>query len=522
MHPDRTILPTAAALAASALILWGCASERAQLMPADRGLFGEAVFERAYERIADVYLRPVDAGSMAENGLRGLRSVEPALEVRREPGVMRVSVPAGSFEVRTPAGGDPRGWSLATAAAVHRLRAVSPAVRALDAEQIYQPMLEAIVADLDEYSRYATPTRAADEMASRSGYGGIGITLEGEAGSFRVGEVFDGAPADRAGLRRGDLILAVDGAPTDAMQPSDVRDRLRGRENTRVTITLGRDGQRRDVSVRRERVVPVSVRLRIEDGFAVVRIDTFNTTTSERVEEAVSRAREQLRGRLRGVVLDLRDNRGGLFDEAIDVADLFIRTGGIVSTAGRHPAASHRAVAKPDDIINGLPLAVLVDDRSASSAEVVAASLQDAGRALVVGSRSFGKGSVQRIDSLPNGGALYLTWSRIYVPSGFTFHRQGVLPHVCTSRGASADEILAEVRGGFRVLSPTLATLRLTAADDDAALARVREACPHRAHDPEIDVQVAVRILGDRVLHRTAMANPAPEPAPAVQRAAVR
>jgi len=519
--PHPLTRPWLIPLAASAVLLAGCAHETAELMPAGSGLFGEAVFERAYERISDVYLRPVDLGELAEHGLEGLRTLEPAIDVRRDGGVMRVSGPGGAFDVRTPAGNDPRGWGIATAAAVYRLRAGAPALRGVDPEDIYQPMLEAIVADLDEYSRYANPRRAAEETAVRSGYGGIGITLEGEAGDFRVGDVFDGGPADRAGLRRGDRILAVDGDPTAAMEPAQLRDRLRGRERTRVMITVGRPDGTRDVSVRRERVVPVSVRLRIEDGFAVVRIDTFNSTTAEKVEEAVDRARQDLRGRLRGVVLDLRDNRGGLFDEAIDVADLFIRQGGIVYTSGRHPSSSSRADAKPDDIAAGLPLAVLVDDRSASSAEVVAAALQDSGRALVVGSGSFGKGSVQRIDSLPNGGVLYLTWSRIYVPSGFTFHRQGVVPHVCTSRGAEGpDAVLDEVRSGLRVLSPTLVRLRHAAADDDGALATIRDACPFRAHDPELDVQVAVRILADRALYRVAMGPAAPEPT--LQRASVR
>jgi carboxyl-terminal processing protease len=521
--PHRLTRSWFLSLAASAALLVGCAHERAELMPAGGGLFGEAVFERAYERIADVYLRPVDLGELAQHGIEGLKSLEPTIGVRRDAGVMRVSGPGGPFEVRTPTTNDPRGWGIATAAAVHRLRAASPALRTADPEDIYQPILDAVVADLDEYSRYANPRRAAEETAVRSGYGGIGITLEGERGDFRVGDVFDGGPADRAGLRRGDRILAVDGDPTAEMEPAELRDRLRGRERTRVVITVRRGADAQDVSVRRERVVPVSVRLRIEDGFAVVRIDTFNSTTAEKVEETVARARQELGGRLRGVVLDLRDNRGGLFDEAIDVADLFIRSGGIVFTAGRHPSSSSRATAKPDDIAAGLPLAVLVDDRSASSAEVVAAALQDAGRALVVGSGSFGKGSVQRIDSLPNGGVLYLTWSRIYVPSGFTFHRQGVVPHVCTSREASGpDAVLAEVRSGLRVLSPTLAQLRHAAADDDGALAAIRDACPFRAHDPELDVQVAVRILSDRALYRVAMVQGPAEPPAALQRASAR
>ena len=209
----------------------------------------------------------------------------------------------------------------------------------------------------------------------------------------------------------------------------------------------------------------------------------------------------------RGLILDLRGNPGGLLGQSVAVADLFMPRGEIISTRGRHPDSMQQYYARREDRTDGLPMVVLVDGRSASGAEVVAAALQDAGRAVVVGASSFGKGSVQTVTRLPNGGELFLTWSRIFSPAGITIHRQGVTPTLCTSRDVeTVEQALTLFRSGELAIPQSVIGLRRAAADDDSALRRVRAFCPWRVHDEELDVQVAERLLRDDRLFDRALA----------------
>ena len=258
--------------------------------------------------------------------------------------------------------------------------------------------------------------------------------------------------------------------------------------------------------VRRERVIPNTVAMSIADDVGILKVDRFNAATATNLREAVQAVRRSVGRGLRGYVLDLRGNPGGLLDQAVAVADLFIARGKIITTEGRHPDSRQRFEASPDDIADGLPLVVLVDGRSASSAEVVAAALQDSGRAVVVGASSYGKGSVQTVTRLPNDGELFLTWSRIYTPAGYTLHRQGVQPTLCTSRPGQEDPaaLLTDLRDGRVRPAAQFAGWRARAADDEEALNQLREACPWKEHEPELDLKVALRLLAEPALYQRA------------------
>lgn len=476
---------------------------------ADSGTVSEQVFAVGFGKIADVYLKPVSFDQLGVDGLKALTAIDPTVKVERASSTVRLYVSGGLAGEYGAAGvADAAGWATLTTRVIDRARLYSPTLAQASAERIYQVVFDGVTADLDGYSRYTGVQRATNERAQREGYGGIGVSLDIAGGKVTVRDVLPRSPADRSGVRDGDQLLAIDNDLTTRMNESDMRDRLRGPTGSIVLVTLSRDGAApRRMPLRRERVVPNTVTYSITDQVGIVKLERFNATTAATLRETVGTIRQTAGRNLRGLVLDLRGNPGGLLDQAVSVADLFIRRGRIIATEGRHIDSRQRFDAAPDDIADGLPMVVLVDGRSASSAEIVAAALQDSGRAVVVGASSYGKGSVQTVTRLPNDGELFLTWSRIYTPAGYTLHRQGVQPTVCTSRAGQDDPaaLLSDLRDG-RLRPTQIASWRAKAADDEQALAHLRESCPWKEHEPELDLKVAMRLLSEPALYQRAAA----------------
>ncbi|AIB14110.1 peptidase S41 (plasmid) [Azospirillum argentinense] len=506
----RLSVPLAAAMLAVGLGSLGGALPRPAAAASEAAFVSEQVFAVAYGKIAEVYLQQVDFGRLGLDGLKGLATIDPTARAERQGNTVRLYV-SGSLigEYAAPSLSDAAGWAALTTKAVERARLYSPTLYQAVPERVYQVVLDSVMSDLDGYSRYTGTQRATSERAQREGYGGIGLSLETANGRTLIRNVLPRSPADRAGIRSGDQLLAIDGDLTARLNESDMRDRLRGPTGTMVLLTVARDNNPpRRAPLRRERVVPNTVNASVSEQVGVLKVDRFNAATASNLRDAVLSTRQSMGKGLRGFVLDLRGNPGGLLDQAVAVADLFIAQGKIITTEGRHPDSRQRFEAGPDDIAEGLPLVVLVDGRSASSAEVVAAALQDSGRAVVVGASSYGKGSVQTVTRLPNDGELFLTWSRIYTPAGYTLHRQGVQPTVCTSRAGQDDPIalLSDLRDGRARPMTQFAGWRARAADDEEALARLREACPWKEHEPELDVKVALRLLAEPALYQRAVA----------------
>ncbi|PWC39878.1 peptidase S41 [Azospirillum sp. TSO35-2] len=479
------------------------------LTPATPPPVSEQVFAVGFNKIAEVYLDPVSFDRLGLDGLKGLTGIDPAVTVERAGSTVRLYVSGAlSAEYGMAGAADAGGWAALTARVIDRARIFSPVLAKATPERLYQVVFDGVTADLDGYSRYTGVQRATNERAQREGYGGVGVTLDNANGRVTVHDVMAHSPADRAGVVDGDQLLAIDGDLTTRLTASEMRDRLRGPTGTVVILTLARDSAApRRLPLRRERVVPNTVTYSLSGDIGVVKLDRFNATTASSLRTAVTAIRQGAGSTLRGMVLDLRGNPGGLLDQAVAVADLFIRRGRIISTEGRNPDSRQRFDANPDDLLDGLPLVVLVDGRSASSAEVVASALQDSGRAVVVGASSYGKGSVQTVTRLPNDGELFLTWSRIYTPAGYTLHRQGVQPTVCTSHAGQTDPdaLLADLREG-RLRPAQIASWRSKAADDEQALNSLRETCPWKEHEPELDLKVAMRLLSDPALYQRAVA----------------
>jgi carboxyl-terminal processing protease len=302
----------------------------------------------------------------------------------------------------------------------------------VDDRELMQSAIEGLLLDLDPHSAYLDKDEAEsfDEQTSGA-YDGIGVELlQQQDGTLKVIAPIDDTPAARAGLLSGDVIIAIDGKPiaqVEGMEP------LRGAPGSKVTVTVVREGKEKpfDVSLVRESIKVTSVRSRmLEPGFGYVRISTFQADTGADFQTHVDRLQAQAGGRLRGLVLDLRSNPGGLLTAAVQVADDLLDSGGIVSTRGRVPISDTRFDATPGDRLKGAPVVVLVDAGSASAAEVLAGALRDNNRARVVGSRTFGKGSVQTVLPLDNGDSAKLTTARYYTPSGRSIQASGIVPDV--------------------------------------------------------------------------------------------
>lgn len=469
----------------------------------------ETILLVGFAKIAELYIQQVNFGQLTMDGLKGLTNIDPSIRSERNDESLRILYSGQTVaEFLPPGPRDSAGWAVLLTRAVERARTHSAPLAQANPERIYQLVFDGVTSGLDGYSRYTSAQRATNERAQRDGYGGVGLSLDSVNGRTTIREVLPRGPADRAGLKPGDQLLAIDGDLVVKLNDTDMRDRLRGATGTLVTVTIARDGgQPRRVPVRRERVIPNTVSQQFSDGVGVIKIDRFNATTAANLRDAVIAVRNGTGSSLRGIILDLRGNPGGLLDQAVSVADLFIPTGPIITTDGRHPESRQRFDAVADDIGYGTPMVVLVDGRSASSAEVVAAALQDSGRAVVVGASSYGKGSVQTVIRLPNDGELFLTWSRIYSPAGYTLHRQGVHPTVCTSRQGvdNPTTLLNELRTGRGRPASQIASWRAKAGDDEEALLRLRETCPWKEHEPDLDLRVAQQLLTEPGLYQRAI-----------------
>jgi carboxyl-terminal processing protease len=270
------------------------------------------------------------------------------------------------------------------------------------------------------------------QVQTRGEFGGLGLEVSQENGMIKVVSPIDDTPAAKAGIKPGDLIVQIDGEPTSNLTLTEAVDKMRGPANSTIKVTIRREQKEPfDVTMTRAVIKVQSVRYHMEqNNVAYVRITSFSEQTDSGLNNAVASMKQQAGGKLAGLVLDLRNNPGGLLDQAIAVSDAFLERGEIVSTRGRRPEEVQRYNARPGDIMDGKPIVVLINGGSASASEIVAGALQDHHRALLLGTRSFGKGSVQTIMPLAGGGAMRLTTARYYTPSGRSIQAKGIEPDI--------------------------------------------------------------------------------------------
>lgn len=513
-----SLSPASALVRASSLVLIVAVSACAerQALPSDPT---GRLFARGLDEITDLYITPVSSRQLVLAGAARLSRLDDKLSVSETPAPDKPEVAlayAGS-EVSAhpvPSSDDPHDWGGLMGQLAADARASSPTVAALPEEQIDKALFDGITAALDRFSRYASPDIARDQRAMRDGFGGIGLTLEVSNDDFRVSSVTPRSPAEAAGIRPDDRLIAIDGTPTAGRSQSDVVHALRGPILSPVEVTVYRPSlaRKRTYRLQRELVILPTVTVSRDGGIAVFQIASFNQNTTQQIVEALTTLKREMGPQLRGIVLDLRGNPGGLLDQAVSLADVFIPNGPIVSTVGRHPASHQFFEASGDSVAPRVPMVVLINGGSASSSEIVAAALQDVGRAVVVGSASYGKGTVQTVLRLPNDGELTLTWAQLVAPSGYLLNNHGVVPTLCTS-GLGDDDYSVQIaiqRTETSRNSPV--TQRPRASLDDSAWSQLRQSCPARQGDHEIDLKVAKRLLVDPALYAQAVHAVTPGP----------
>src|SRR5882762_4745098 len=311
-------------------------------------------------------------------------------------------------------------------------------VNPVDDHQLLQAAIRGMVSSLDPYSAYLDGDEYDEVKISSSGqYSGIGIEVSMEDEEVVVVSPFEGSPAAAAGIRPGDVIATIDGIPVNTTTLADTIGRMRGKEGTSVKIGILREGSSEPLlfTLKRSRVELHSVKSELpEPGFGYVRIAEFSETTGDDVVSALRDLRKRNGAALKGLVLDLRNNPGGVLEAAVSVADAFLEGGVIVSAKGRTAESKFEMKATPGDELNGAPIVVLVNGGSASAAEIVAGALKDHHRAKLMGRTTFGKGSVQTVMPLSGDRAIKLTTSLYYTPSGISINHRGITPDIELAR----------------------------------------------------------------------------------------
>ncbi len=325
-------------------------------------------------------------------------------------------------------------------------------VEPVDETALIEAAINGMLTSLDPHSSYLSPKAAQDmRVQTRGEFGGLGIEVTQEDGFVKVVSPMDGTPADIAGIETGDFITHVDGESLLGLTLNQAVDLMRGPVGSEIVITIAREGETEpfDVTIVRDTIKLTAVRARTEQQTVVLRVTTFNDQTYKNLKSGLAEQIDQAGGmdKVNGIVLDLRNNPGGLLNQAIMVSDAFLEEGEIVSTRGRNPADGDRFNATAGDLADGKPMVVLINGGSASASEIVAGALKDHRRAIVVGTKSFGKGSVQTVMPLRGDGAMRLTTARYYTPSGRSIQNLGVSPDIMVEqppRKPASDEAAAD------------------------------------------------------------------------------
>ena len=387
-------------------------------------------------------------------------------------------------------------------------------VEEVDETALIEAAINGMLTSLDPHSSYLSPDAAADMRIQTSGeFGGLGIEVTQEEGWIKVVSPMDGTPADAAGILSGDFITQVDGESLLGLTLDQAVDLMRGPVGSEIILTVVREGETEpfEVSIIRDTIKLTAVRARTEGDAVVLRIATFSGQTYDDLIAGFEAQVEEAGGKenVSGVILDLRNNPGGLLDQAIYVSDAFLDAGEIVSTRGRNASDGDRYNATPGDITDGMPIVVLINGGSASASEIVSGALQDHRRAIVVGTKSFGKGSVQTVMPLRDDGAMRLTTARYYTPSGRSIQALGIQPDIIVQqpRPRPADEVTedtpnmrseADLRGALN--NDSLTEDEIRQIEEDAARAEATAAL--REDDYQlayaIDILRGLSALGNR------------------------
>lgn len=471
-----------------------------------------SVWSAALAYIEPRALNPVSIPQMTIWGLNSLAGLDPNLNTILQDGQIRLYGPNRMIlAIPAPPATDVKAWGLAAAKVAAAAYGASSFLQQAGTQVIISNFFDELFNHFDPYSRYEAPAQAAQNQLMIIGMAGTGLTLDTQAGQVVVKTVAADSPASDAGLTPGMVITQVNGRKVYPGMVTALNQQMRGLPNSQISLSFisqsagGESTQ--SVVLRRDFIPPQTVFIEppLQKGIAVIRISGFNEGTGDQFVQAL----ESLMSHAPtpdGLVLDLRGNRGGVLRQAVLVADSLLNSGGIVTTHGRDQDADQSFSAEGADLTNGAKIAVLVDGQTASAAEILSAALADDGRAVVIGSETLGKGLVQTITSLPDGGELFVTWSRVLAPRGWPLQGMGLMPQICTSNGPySLEQQFTALRQGHNLMAPVLAETRAMRppVSIDKILA-LRAYCPADIGGA-LDEQAALAVLTNSTMYRAAL-----------------
>ncbi|MEE2995958.1 MAG: S41 family peptidase [Pseudomonadota bacterium] len=471
------------------------------------------VIETVFKNIEKRYAAAATIGNISIAGLKSLSKTDALLSIGESRELIKLHYDnhlIGSW--RKPQPNDYDLWAALTSSALTAGWAQSGKLRTEDRGGLLDRFFKAGLAKLDHYTRYEGPDKARNTRARREGFGGLGVTIRHDEDKTFVRRVHEGTPAFNAGVLVGDQITHIDGKSLTALSQRSVIGKLRGPIHSRADLTIIRNSSPSPLTVTliRAHIILPTVTSTLEDGVLNIIISGFNQGTSRSIGKILSET-ELSSGNVKGIILDLRGNPGGLLDQAVAIADYFLNNGRIISTRGRHRRANQTFDASWGERAPKLPIVILVNGLSASAAEIVAVAMRDRSRAVIVGTSSYGKGSVQTIVRLPNGGELTLTWAYMIAPSGFNLQNHGVIPAICTS--GSEDRLRAMMSSVKRDMGsgdPTLAAMLASRYAVRSDPTEARKMCPPSKRERPEDTEIARYILKHGEIYHKALHDGAP------------
>lgn len=441
-------------------------------------------------------------------GLASLSALDPSLSFdSRGANIQLLSGQTSLLSRPAPTEGSADDWAQIAVDFLDTARAHSLAVRTTSREELVQAFFDELFNHLDPYSRYIGPTSATSDRAARvGGEADIGVSL-GQSGRYLVISAINAnGTAWTAAIDTGDRLLSVNNRLTAGKTPETVMEWLRGEEDTPVVLRLLTPGQRRarTVTLRRAKTPPETVFAFASGSIVVLRVTAFSSDTAEEMSQYLDQAVQDTH--LKGLIIDLRGNRGGVLQQAVTAAALLLDRGVAAVTSGRDAQANHIWAVQGGDMTNGLPIAILVDGRTASAAEILAAALADHRRAVVIGSATLGKGLVQTVAQLPDEGELFVTWSRVIAPLRWPLQGLGVMPQVCTSLGAAdVEKNLHDLAEGQVANQAAITASRNARFPIPVSqIMSIRKTCP-AALGTDRDVNVARNVLENPEWYKTAI-----------------
>ena len=487
----------------------------------------QATIREGLKNITKRYIDPIPMDILAVSGLQGLATLDPRLSVDFDAKAYQLKLSLSDTVLKTfstPHKLDAAAWAFLATKVIRTTRTYSQDIKSSESERVFEAFFDGMMSNLDIFSRYAGGNEARTIRAQRDGFGGIGITFKKAKDGILITHVDQDSPANLAGIKLNDLIFEIDGIAQASKSHRQATEILHGPVGSLVAVSVLRkprhltaELRRIDFNLLRSHIIPQTVFSSHTKKILTLTISSFNKSTSTSLHNVLRAHEDDFDKRtIEGVILDLRGNPGGLLSQSVNVADLFLKGGRIISTRGRHIDSMHNYTAGGLDLIKGLPLVVLVDGNSASAAEIVASALQDLGRAVVVGTSSYGKGTVQTVIRLPNDGEMTLTWSRLISPSGYALHGLGVMPAVCvTNYKALHGESMSDA-----ILSP--AHIKKQREDMgrwwaagmifDGQRPQLRTACPAKIlkanASSDLLEQLAIRVISDQNLYQNTLVTP--------------